>query len=143
MAGRLLDGFEAERRDLAERMHRGVLQSLLGSRYLFDLARTAEGRSAVEALGMAREAVQEALAEGRALLRDVTPRVGDRMSLQDEAGLLPGVTVTAEGTAPLAPVVAATAYRLLQAISSVGEPVARLNGGRRRSTNTDNRSAHR
>jgi hypothetical protein len=120
----LLDGFEAERRELAERLHRGVLQSLIGSRYLFDLARSAEGRSALEALGMAREAVQEALAEGRALLRDVTPRVGDRSSLQEEAGLLPGATVTASGTAPLSPVVAATAYRLLQALSRAGEPVA-------------------
>jgi signal transduction histidine kinase len=82
VAGALLDGFETERRELAERLHRGVLQSLIGSRYLFDLARTAEGRSAVEALGMAREAVQEALSEGRALLRDVTPRVGDRTSLE-------------------------------------------------------------
>lgn len=120
----LLDGFEAERRELAERLHRGVLQSLIGSRYLFDLARTAEGRSAVEALSMAHEAVHEALAEGRSLLRDVTPRVGDRLSLQEEAGLLPGVTVTAEGSAPLPPVVAATAYRLLQAVSRAGEPVA-------------------
>jgi hypothetical protein len=119
----LLDGFEAERRQLAERLHRGVLQSLIGSRYLFDLARTAEGRAAVEALGLAREAVQEALAEGRALLRDVTPRVGDRASLQEEAALLPNVSVSAEGTAPLAPVVAASAYRFLQAMSRAGGPV--------------------
>jgi hypothetical protein len=124
VAAALLDGFEAERRELAERLHRGVLQSLIGSRYLFDLARTAEGRSAVEALGMAREAVQEALAEGRTLLRDVTPRVGDRASLQQEAALLPGMSLTTEGGAQLSPVVASAAYRLLQAVSRVGEPVA-------------------
>jgi hypothetical protein len=124
VAGALLDGFEAERRELAERLHRGVLQSLIGSRYLFDLARTAEGRSAVEALGLAREAVQEALTEGRALLRDVTPRAGDRASLQQEAALLPGVSLTSAGDAQLSPVVASAAYRLLQAVSLVGEPVA-------------------
>jgi hypothetical protein len=123
VAAALIDGFEAERRELAERLHRGVLQSLIGSRYLFDLARSAEGRSALEALGMAREAVQEALAEGRALLRDVTPRVGDRTSLQEEAALLPGLTVSVAGSAPLSPVVSATAYRLLQAVSRLGRPV--------------------
>jgi hypothetical protein len=119
----LLDGFEVERRELAERMHRGVLQSLVGSRYLFDVAQTAQGQAAEEALALAREAVREALAEGRALLRDVTPRVGDRASLVEEAALLPGISVSTEGTAALSSVMAATAYRLLQALSRTGEPI--------------------
>jgi hypothetical protein len=117
---RLLAAEEADRRDLTEELHRGVLQALVGARYLLDLGVADHAEVSADAALLARDAVREALGEARSVLRELTPRVTNRSTLASELAVLPSVTVTDSGAAALSAVHAFTAFRLVQRLVHAG-----------------------
>lgn len=127
-AGQFLLADEADRAQLAAGLHDGLVQALVASRYLLDLALQSDGEpsAAVPLLHNAREAVRDALAEARHLLGWLRPRSGNNVPVipelesmvRREASRNPpaSVVLSVDPSAdiPVPPVVAAAAYRLVQ-----------------------------
>ena len=127
-AGQFLLAEEADRAQLAEGLHDGLVQALVAARYLIDLALQpgAENSPVAPVLDDAREAVRDALAEARHLLGWLRPRSGNNVPVvselesvvRREADRSPAASVVLSvdpsADIPVPPVVAAAAYRLVQ-----------------------------
>ncbi|MGZ4617962.1 MAG: histidine kinase [Frankiaceae bacterium] len=127
-AGQFLLAEEADRAQLAEGLHDGLVQALVAARYLIDLALQpgAENSPVAPVLDDAREAVRDALAEARHLLGWLRPRPGNNVPVvsevesvvRREADRSPAASVVLSvdpsADIPVPPVVAAAAYRLVQ-----------------------------
>jgi signal transduction histidine kinase len=115
---------EAERAALAAALHDGILQELLASRYLVDLALRAAGTDAVTTpLAEARETLSHALRVARSTLSGLgvatVERYGLTAALEDLAGRHAAAGLAVTVRAPHEPsargVMAVTAYRVVQA----------------------------
>ena len=121
----LLDDAEADRDEIADRLHDGPVQSLMVARYAADAA---VGSSDPERV---REAVQQAVVEVRRMIWQLRPRgesslveaLGELSAKLVEAG---GAALALEGEADadLTGAAGVTAYRLVQAVAQPeGGPV--------------------
>ncbi len=119
---------ELDRKQLAGDLHDGLVQSLVASRYLLDLAVSTWPDGPLPWIEAVRESIQAALADGRGLLNSVQPRVragrGLRVALEDlcagaaiptELHAPPLTEPPADQAAEPALVAAAAAYRFVQA----------------------------
>jgi signal transduction histidine kinase len=116
---------EADRADMADELHDGLVQSLVAARYLLDLASTTWPDGPMPWLEAVREGLSAALVDGRALLSGVQPRTrkgrGLRVALEDLCDSyripvqLQVTEATSEPYAAPTPVMNAAAYRFVQA----------------------------